>query len=102
MNLDELQRKLLATARAHPPADRVPLAFERRIMARLPEKVSVDPWGWWARGLWRAAVSCLAVCVLLGGWTFLSPALSGEGDEFSQQFENTVFAAVDQDDDNAW
>ena len=31
MNLEPLQKKLLAAARAHPPSDRVPYAFEQRI-----------------------------------------------------------------------
>ena len=35
MNLAELERKLIAAARANPPSDRVPYAFEKRIMARL-------------------------------------------------------------------
>ena len=35
MNIAELQKKLLAAARANPPGDRVPYAFEKRVMALL-------------------------------------------------------------------
>jgi len=35
MNLAGLQRKLIAAARANPPSDRVPFAFEKRILAQL-------------------------------------------------------------------
>lgn len=35
MKLAALQKKLLAAAKANPPADRVPLAFEKRILANL-------------------------------------------------------------------
>ena len=35
MNLAELETKLIAAARCHPPGDRVPYAFEQRVMARL-------------------------------------------------------------------
>jgi len=102
MNLNELQSQLLAAAHAHPPDDCVPYAFEKRILARLAERPAVDGSGWWLRGLWRAAASCVAVCVLFGVWTWFNPAGSGTADELSQQFENTVFAAVDHESESAW
>jgi hypothetical protein len=102
MNLNELHRKLIAAARAHPPADRVPYAFEKRILAHLTERGAVDPWTWWVRGLWRAAASCIAISLLLGAWTLLIPAGTLAEDEFSQTLENSVFAAVDQDGDSTW
>ena len=55
MNLAELERKLIAAARANPPSDRVPYAFEKRIMARLAARPVADGWALWARALWRAA-----------------------------------------------
>ena len=102
MNLNELHHKLIAAARTHPPADRVPYAFEQRILARLTQRAAVDPWAWWVRGLGRAAVSCVAISLLLGAWTLLNPTGAGPAEEFSQQFENTVFAAVDHADENSW
>lgn len=102
MNLTELHRKLIAAARAHPPGDAVPYAFEKRILARLTDRPVTDLTAWWVRGLWRSAVSCAAVCLLLGAWTLYSPAASNSEDELSQQFENMLLAAVDQDAENAW
>jgi hypothetical protein len=102
MNLDNLQQKLLAAARTHPPGDAVPYAFEKRILARLTDRPVTDLAAWWVRGLWRAAASCASVCILLGAWTLLNPVSNGSEDEISQQFENTVFAAVDQDADDSW
>lgn len=102
MNLDHLQQKLLAAARAHPPGDAVPYAFEKRILAHFSDRPVSDLTAWWVRGLWRSAASCAAICVLLGAWSFFSPAVSNSDEELSQQFENTVFAAVDQDAENTW
>ena len=102
MNLNELHHKLIAAARTHPPADRVPFAFEQRILARLTQRAADEPWAWWVRGLWRGAVSCVAISLLLGAWTLLSPVSAGSTEEFAQQFENTVFAAVDHASDTAW
>ena len=102
MNLNELQHKLLAAARAHPPGDAVPYAFEKRILARLADKPVSDISAVWLHGLWRAAASCAALCVLLGAWTLLGPAAASSEDELGQQFENTVFAAVDQETEATW
>lgn len=102
MDLNALQQKLLAAARGQPPDDCVPYAFEKRVLARLADRPASDAWVWWVRGLWRAAASCAAVCLLLGAWTVLTPALPGSDDELAQQIENTVFAAVDHEVDSAW
>ena len=65
MNLAELQKKLIAAARLNPPDDRVPYAFEKRIMALIAARTGADRWVFWTRGLWRAAASCVAVAVVL-------------------------------------
>jgi hypothetical protein len=98
MNIVELQKKLLAAARANPPGDHVPYAFEKRITALLAARAAVDPLALWVRGLWRAAVSCTAIALLLGAWVFFSPAAASHGDDLSQNFENTLLASVDQSD----
>jgi hypothetical protein len=95
MNLVELQRKLMAAARANPPSDRVPFAFEKRILARLPARWATDEWALWARALWRATAPCLAVMLLLGAWSLFSRAGSPPLADLSQEFENTVLAAVE-------
>ncbi len=98
MNQQELERELIAVARADAPSDRVPYAFEKRIMARLQALPAVDVLGSWARSLTRAAALCVAVMVFLSAWAYLN-SVSGTvaGTDLSQEFENTVLAAADQD-----
>jgi hypothetical protein len=100
MNLAELQKKLIAAARANVPGDQVPYAFEKRVTALLASRVVPDNMALWVRGLWRAAVSCVAISMLCVAWAFLNPATSTTtaSDDLSQNFENTLLAAVDQSD----
>ena len=93
-----LQRKLIAAARANPPGDRVPYAFEKRIMALLATGAAPERLALWVRGLWRAAAACMALALLLGAWAFFNPAASANADDLSQNFENTLLASVDQSD----
>jgi hypothetical protein len=103
MNLAELQRILVAAARANPPSDRVPHAFEKRIMARLAPRPALDTWTFWALALWRGAALCVGIMLLLSAWSFYGPTDSGvRGGDFSQDFENAVFAVVDQESDYSW
>jgi hypothetical protein len=97
MNVNELQKKLIAAARANTPDDRVPYAFEKRIMALIPAVPQTNAAALWVRGLWQAALSCAAIAVLCGAWSFFSPA-AGSGDDLSQNFETTLLASVDQAD----
>ncbi len=96
MNLEPLQQKLLAAARAHPPADHVPYAFEKRIRAHLSALPPVDLAALWARALWRAAVPCVAFTLLLATWSFAPVPVSPTTEDLSQQFEQTLLAAADQ------
>src|ERR1017187_3348965 len=101
MNLTELQQKLIAAARANPPSDRVPYTFEKRITALLASRSVLDRWAVWSRALWRGAVGCLAVLVLLGAGSLFFPQNGGSND-LSQDFENTMLASADQEDNNSW
>ncbi len=99
MNLVELQKKLIVAARTEVLDDRVPYAFEKRITALLASRVAPDNMALWVRGLWRAAVSCVMVTLLFGAWAILNPAITTTpNDDFSQNFENTLLASVDQSD----
>ena len=98
MNIAELQKKLLAAARADTPDDHVPYAFEKRVLALLASRVRADKWVVWARGLWQAAASCAAIAVLLGAWIFFDSMASSNVTDLSQNFENTLLASVDQSD----
>ena len=100
MNIAELQKKLIAAARTKVLDDRVPYAFEKRITALLASRVAPDNMALWVRGLWRAAVSCVAITLLFGAWAALNPTTTTTTttDDFSQNFENTLLASVDQSD----
>jgi hypothetical protein len=110
MNIVDLQRKLIAVARANPPGDRVPYAFEKRVMACLAAQRVLDRGALWVRALWRSAVSCVALMLLLSAWSFLIPASSSLNiltsssvkTDLTQDFEDVVFAAVDQESDYPW
>jgi hypothetical protein len=97
MNLAQLERKLIAAARANPPSARVPYAFEKRILAHLAARPMLDRWELWGRALWRAAAPCIAITVLLGAWSFFAPQHNTPTTDLSQQLEQTLLAAVDQD-----
>jgi len=104
MNLAELERKLIAAARAHAPSDRVPYAFEKRIMAHLATRPMRDHWELWGRALWRAAAPCVAIMLVLGAWSFFGSQSSTGSTDLSQDLEQTLLAAVDQDQptDSTW
>ena len=98
MNIAELQKKLLAAARANAPDDRVPYAFEKRVLALLASRPVADKWVLWTRRLWQAAASCVAIALLLGAWVFLDSTTSSNSADLAQNFENTLLASVDQND----
>ena len=104
MKLDLLHQKLIATARAHPPSDRVPYAFAQRILARLPGRLAPDPWASWSQALWRAAALCVVIMLASSAWAFLAPRHATPANDLSQEFENTLVAAVGQDQpaDSTW
>jgi hypothetical protein len=99
MNLAELQKKLIAAARTQVLDERVPYAFEKRVTALLASRVAAENMNLWVRGLWRAAVSCIAITLLFGAWAVLNPATTtATSDDLSQNFESTLLASVDQSD----
>ena len=95
MNPTELQTKLIVAARLQKPDDRVPYAFEHRVMALIAARKVVDRW---AFGLWRAALSCAAVAVVCGTLSVFLPASVDSRPDLSQDFENTLLASLDQGD----
>ena len=98
MNLEALHKKLIAAARANPPSDTVPYAFEKRIMARLAEGPLADVWLFWGRALWRAAAACVAVAAAVLALSLVSPdgrSSSVASAASEEDFESTVFVAAD-------
>jgi hypothetical protein len=101
MDFDTLQSRLIAAARSIPSNERVPYAFEKRIMARLAGAAPVDLLGAWSTALWRAAISCLVVVLLSGAWSLLSSSPQPAEPDFSNAFETAVFASA-YSGDEAW
>lgn len=105
MNLEQLQKKLLAAAKASPPPDRVPLAFEKRVLTHLAAKSPVDLTTLWSRALWRATVPCLALMLVLTGLAWFPAGSSSSSsttvttattDDLPAVFEQTLLASSDQ------
>ena len=104
MNLAHLHRKLIAAARAHPPGDSVPFAFPKRVMSHLGSRPESrpDPLAVWAGALWRGAIACLAVVLLLGAMSLVMSKAPSSSSDLTQDFEQTMLVAVDQDTDLGW
>lgn len=98
MNLNELEKKLIAAARKNEPSDKVPYAFEKRIMARITAPVA-DAWSAWSSGLWRAATTCVIIVAAVGVWSL---STGPKNDDTAQDFENVVFASFDQHVGDVW
>jgi|SRR5665213_3301892 len=98
MNIAELQKKLVAAARAEAPDDRVPLAFEKRVTALIASRAAPQELDLWVHGLWRAAISCVAIAMLCGAWALFTPSASAGSNDLSQNFESTLLASIDQSD----
>jgi hypothetical protein len=88
--------QIAKVARTLPADERVPYAFERRVMAYLKEHRPSDLWSLWAGTMWRAAFSCLVISVLTGA--ALAYADPSRGELFASDLERTVLAPVDVDD----
>jgi hypothetical protein len=91
MDLEKLQQKLLAVARQDTVSDRVPYAFEQRVLAYLAGRVPVDLAAWWGQALWRAAAVCLFISIMLSFWSFFT--VNGGG---PVTLETAVLAAVEE------
>ncbi len=90
MNWTALENKMMAAARRTPPDDRVPYAFEKRIMARLAGRMPSDALGEWAAALWRTAVPCLLLAAALGAWSLWQADAYSTSREFTGEFETAV------------
>jgi hypothetical protein len=101
MNWAELEKKLITAARMNPPGDRVPFAFEQRVVACLKSSRIIDPLGWWSRALWLGAGACAAIALLTSVWASPPDELGDATYSFSHGVEQALFATAG-DADNAW
>src|SRR5579862_5210806 len=100
MKLVDLEKKLIAVARATPVDDRVPPSFEKRIMALIKAGPVHDLWAVWAKGLWYAAAPCVAIMLLFSAWAFYQAKQNQTPSiDLAQQLDSTLLAAVDQNNE---
>ena len=92
MNLEPLRQRLIAAARAETPSDRVPYAFEKRIMARIAGRPAPDRWAAWGALFWRALAPCCAVMVVAGAG---SAALSPGPEDLGTQLDAILLADLE-------
>ncbi len=98
MNLDPLGKKLIAAARKNSPADTVPYAFEKRIMARVTAARPVaDEWAQWARSLWLGAFACMVITIGIYNWSAPFDDELELAMDFSESIEQTLLAEDDVD-----
>lgn len=99
MNLDHLQRVVLEAARRNPPEDRVPYAFEQRVMAQVRSRArEANPDGMpWLAGFWRAALSgaALALLLVVANGLMPDPGVAAEGDLSAAGLEEILMASAD-------
>jgi hypothetical protein len=69
---NDIYERLIRAARKLPENDQAPYAFEKRIMAQLRNVKPVDNVAMWALGLWKAAVPCVAIMLLITTWATFS------------------------------
>jgi len=89
---------LWAAARRVPTSDRIPYAFEKRVMSALPATGLRAPAGAAVAGLWRAALLSVAVAVMASGLDFAVQDLPGEPN-VEETLELAVLPADDVESD---
>ena len=76
--------------------ERVPYAFEKRIISRLKSLHPQDISAMLSSMMWRAALSCLAISLITGA--AITFAGSSTGELLAGDLERTVLAPVDVED----
>ena len=105
--IDDILGKMLTETREI-NVDRVPYSFEKRVMAHIKEtpQLAVNVWAQWSQSLWRTAIPCFAVMVLLAVWTGsnstgnqptqpMAPKLIVQSDPAEDELETIVMLAID-------
>lgn len=88
--------QLAKVARLLESDERVPFSFEKRIMSRLTLREAVDISGIFARMMWKAALSCIAISLVTVAVITFAGTPSDE--LFASDLERTVLAPVDVED----
>jgi hypothetical protein len=105
MNVNLLHEKLIRAAKQAEIPDAVPYAFEQRILARVRSEPIIDALTLWGRALWKAAVPCVGLMLVLGVATTRMPGSSptvAQSDDLSTELETTLMASVSLDNTFDW
>ena len=78
-------------ARQMAAEERVPYAFEKRVMANLEAPV-IDPLAQWAKGLWRAVAPCLGIMAVTAAVCFSQAGEPQAATNLDLDLENAVLA----------
>jgi len=92
MQVNELQQKLIAAARAQAPGGHIPYAFEKRIMARIAALPAPDAWALWSSALWRSAAACIALTLIVAA---LALALPHRQHDAANEGDHTLALTID-------
>jgi hypothetical protein len=71
-------------------------------MSHLAARPAPNLWALWGGPLWRAALSCVAITVLCGLWSFAAHRAADDAGSFSQDFDAAVFAPLNEHLEEAW
>jgi hypothetical protein len=101
MNPEDLRKSLIAAVRSQRPSDRVPVAFEQRIMSQIRSESVHDPIEFWAAGLWRAVLPSVVLLGVAGFLHFqnsIAPDISGDSSSASDELELVMLDTLDSGD----
>jgi len=93
MDIDKALHQLIQAAKAKPLDDRVPVAFEKRIMGAVLGLRPPDLWTLWTSALWRVATPCTALAIVLCAWMLYSDFIASPS-SLTQDLDDAVLAAV--------
>jgi hypothetical protein len=94
MKVEQMRQRLIAAGRLDQPSSQPPYAFEKRIMARITSRQSLDPYRLWNRILWRCAGPCVALVVVLGALSFVHGNESLASGDYVADLETLVYAPL--------
>ena len=92
MNENEKLKQFVRIARSIPSEERVPLAFEKRIMSRLAQLRPIDAIEVWGRIFWRVAACGLGVALLAAAWTAFHREPTPRTQDLANDLDKTILA----------
>jgi hypothetical protein len=103
MNTPRTPEELIKLARATAPDERVPYAFEKRVMAHLAGSPAADPLTLWAQALWRGVAPCVGVMAVALLVSFANTSESAAPSELaSTDLESAVYAPMQLAAGDSW